>query len=80
MKKYILILSVFAISCKYIGLHTEQEVRDGFCGNRQLVTYVWKDNEIIRSWYDPIESMTPELIQLRQRQADSVVAMLKTLK
>lgn len=79
--KYLLICLLFFGSCSYV----EQEIRtddhrnicpSGTC----FVTYAWYKSEIARAWYDDINTVTDSLVQLRKRQADSLVKALKKMK
>ena len=55
--------------------HREQKVFDG-----KFMTTVWEKDDIIKCWFDPIDSVTPQLVVLRKAQADSFINIIKSLK
>lgn len=85
MKNIALILLALVLSgCASLFDGVEQEVRKNCSplveSGTALVTYVWHDTEIVKSWYDDIETITDSIVELRQRQGDSILATLKKMK
>lgn len=62
----------------YFGGKIDQQPTE-FLDKSNLATYVWKDGEIVYSWYDPIDSLLahPELKKKRRDQARHILKVLK---
>lgn len=90
MKRVLTILGLVLVlgSCRY----TTQEMTDDssriLCGESTcLATYVFDKSKtnntgssIVWSSYDPMSKANDSLIKERQRQADSIISLLKSLK
>ena len=76
------IVIIFGLcGCEYVGFDVEQEIRtNNYTYKKEFTTWVWRDNKLVYSWTDPVENMTDSLIKLRQRQADSLIAKVKSFR
>jgi hypothetical protein len=76
-----IIIVTSSLSCGVIGDRVEQVVDKECAGLCQsgtcLTTYVWYDNEIVKSWRDDINIVTDSLVKIRQKQADELLGALK---
>jgi hypothetical protein len=45
-----------------------------------LKTNIYHNKTVVKSWTDPIDSVTPQLVVLRKAQADSFINTIKNLK
>jgi hypothetical protein len=45
-----------------------------------LKTNIYHNKTVVKSWTDPIDSVTPQLVVLRKAQADSFINVIKSLK
>lgn len=73
----VILITILVSSCgNYYTV--EQEIRESkYTLKTEFATYVWCNNEIIKVWYDPIDSVNSTLVKIRQAQADSLIAALK---
>ena len=84
MRRISIVLTIYIIlaSCLFISInsyfdrdYTEQEIR-----SEQLVTYVWSEGEIVKSWYDPLEKVNKEFARRRKEQAEKYLKEFQELK
>lgn len=82
MRNKIAFLFIFVMSScgKIIGYSVEQEVRQMHDYTESVATYVWHNGKIIQAWYDPVDNITKDIVLLRQRQADTLISALKSMK
>ena len=77
----VLIFGLSGCDIPGVGYDVEQEIRfNKYSLKDELRTWVWKDNRLLYDWADPVEDMTDSLIKLRQRQADSLIAKVKSFR
>lgn len=69
------------VSCNESKGYVEQEVAEdrwrvlcpsGTC----LVTYVWYNDDIVKSWHDDIDTVTDSLVYVRKLQAEQLLKSL----
>lgn len=83
----VLAISIFIAVCSYtvwLASRTyfgkvDQDV-SVFLDGDVVRTHVWYKKEIVMGWYDPIETITDSIINLRQRQGDSLLQTLKKMR
>lgn len=80
----LMILVIVIIGCRgEFGYDIEQKVKNLPCcqtlapSGSALVTFVWHDGEIIKAWYDDIETITDSTKIVRRRQAQMLINNLK---
>ncbi len=84
MKKVLFIVMICLVGCDNIQgnkvthsiEHDEQPLL--LCGERNCyATYVWFDNKIVWSKYDPVSKVNDSLVVARQKQASVILNALR---